>query len=108
MRYLPLACIITLTSALNSTYNILALDGGGIRGIIAATILDHMEIEAYSYALDQGYIKENVDQRLSMGNLFDMVSGTSTGSILAAGLVFPKEAGSSEPMYFADDMRNMY
>ena len=31
-------------------FNILSLDGGGIRGIITGTVVDYMEGEAYRYA----------------------------------------------------------
>lgn len=36
-------------------YNILSLDGGGIRGIIPAMVIKHMENESYSYAFNKGY-----------------------------------------------------
>ena len=54
-------------------YRILALDGGGIRGIIPATIIK--EIEA------------RTGKRIH--ELFDLVAGTSTGGILALGLTLP-------------------
>jgi patatin-like phospholipase/acyl hydrolase len=49
---------------------LLSIDGGGIRGIIPATILVELEKRAGIYA----------------GGLFDMVAGTSTGGIIACGL----------------------
>jgi uncharacterized protein len=49
---------------------ILSIDGGGIRGIIPATLLVELEKRAGVYA----------------GGLFDMVAGTSTGGIIACGL----------------------
>ena len=36
-------------------YNILAIDGGGIRGIIPAGILIKAEKYAYTYAKEKGY-----------------------------------------------------
>ena len=33
-------------------WNILSLDGGGIRGLITATVVDYMEKEAYKIAKD--------------------------------------------------------
>lgn len=50
---------------------ILSIDGGGIRGVIPAVLIDHIE----------SHIGKPVSE------LFDMVSGTSTGGILAMGLV---------------------
>jgi len=55
---------------------LLSIDGGGIRGIIAAEIL--VQIEDALKAHNPKW------QRLS--DYFDFISGTSTGSIIAAGL----------------------
>lgn len=52
------------------TFNILSIDGGGIRGIYAAAILCKMQEE-----LGINYIED-----------FDLIAGTSTGAIIAAGL----------------------
>ena len=51
-------------------FRILSLDGGGIRGVIAATML--------------AAIEKQIDQPLNQ--YFDLIAGTSTGSILAAGI----------------------
>lgn len=55
-------------------FRILALDGGGIRGAISATILER--------------VQEKIGQPLN--EYFDLIAGTSTGSILAASLVLGK------------------
>jgi patatin-like phospholipase/acyl hydrolase len=52
-------------------FRILALDGGGIRGVISAKILER--------------VQKKIGKPLN--EYFDLISGTSTGSILAAGLV---------------------
>jgi len=49
---------------------IISIDGGGIRGIIPAVILSHVEQRLQS----------------SLANKIDLAAGTSTGSILAAGI----------------------
>lgn len=51
---------------------ILCLDGGGIKGVFAATILKVLE--------------ERLPNDVGIGNYFDMIVGTSTGGIIAAGL----------------------
>ncbi|MBU2498329.1 MAG: patatin-like phospholipase family protein [Proteobacteria bacterium] len=56
---------------------ILSIDGGGIRGIIPALILD--------------WIERRTQKRIS--ELFHMVAGTSTGGILACALVAPVKEG---------------
>lgn len=69
---------------------ILAIDGGGIRGIIPAIIL--AEIERRS---GQAIV-----------NLFDLIAGSSTGSLLAMGLVTPDEQGN--PRFTAEDLVRLY
>jgi patatin-like phospholipase/acyl hydrolase len=69
---------------------ILAIDGGGIRGILPALLL--AEIERRTGQPTAG--------------LFDLVAGTSTGGILAIGLTIPKTL-ASQP-YRAAEMAEMY
>ena len=56
-----------------ATRTILSIDGGGIRGIIPARILELIEAKTGR----------------PIASLFDMVAGTSTGGILALGLTKP-------------------
>ena len=51
----------------DSAFNILALDGGGTRGIYAAQLLASIERDAGAQVRDR----------------FDLIAGTSTGSIIA-------------------------
>ena len=53
-------------------FRILALDGGGIKGIFPAAVLAGLE-------------REYLEGR-SAGDYFDLIAGTSTGGILALGL----------------------
>lgn len=69
---------------------ILSIDGGGIRGIIPATILT--EIEART--------------QKPISQLFDLIAGTSTGGILALGLTKPNIDG--KPAYSAEDLARLY
>lgn len=71
-------------------YRVLALDGGGIRGLIAAQVL--VEIEARVGA--------------PISEMFDLIAGTSTGGILALGLTKPGQDG--KPQFTASDMRDLY
>src|SRR5690348_17205822 len=52
----------------------LALDGGGVRGLVTLGILERIE----------SLIKEKTGHRLC--EYFDYIAGTSTGAIMAAGL----------------------
>jgi uncharacterized protein len=54
---------------------ILCIDGGGIRGVFALAILEAMEEECGT----------------PIGDLFDVIAGTSTGAIIAASIALKKE-----------------
>ncbi len=71
-------------------FKILSIDGGGIRGIIPAVILGELERKTGKAA----------------SSLFDLIAGTSTGGILALGLVKPNQDGS--PHYSAMDLVGLY
>lgn len=55
----------------------LAVDGGGIRGVISLKILQRIE---------QILIEESGNHQYRLADYFDFISGTSTGGIIAAGL----------------------
>lgn len=57
---------------------LLALDGGGIRGLITLGILEKMEMDL------RRILKK--DARFRLADYFDFIGGTSTGAILATGL----------------------
>lgn len=59
------------------TFKILSIDGGGIRGIIPAKVLSDMEDDMRA---------ANNDVHLHLCDYFDMICGTSIGSIIAMGL----------------------
>ena len=72
-------------------FNILSLDGGGIRGLITAQVVEYLEQETYKYANKTYCIPERPEQKISMSELFQMVSGTSTGSLLTTAIVLPSQ-----------------
>ena len=73
-------------------YNILSIDGGGIRGIIPAVWL---------MALEQRIKKP-------ISSIFHVVAGTSTGAIISAGLTTPSLNNPSKPRYQASDLVELY
>lgn len=76
--------------------NILSIDGGGIKGIISAIVLEEFE----------NILKRKTnDQKTMLSDYFHMVSGTSTGSILAASYIAPY---AKRPKFTAEDVTNMY
>jgi len=74
------------------TIRILTIDGGGIRGIIPATVLVELEKQTGKKIYE----------------LFDLIAGTSTGGILTAALTTPALANKSVPKYSAQDALNLY
>ncbi|MEM6413041.1 MAG: patatin-like phospholipase family protein [Pseudomonadota bacterium] len=75
---------------------VLSIDGGGVRGIVAAVLLDAMDQE-YSLAGGNGPVTDR----------FDVIAGTSTGAIIAAGLALPNDRGS-RPRRSPSDLRTLY
>lgn len=75
---------------MRSTKKMLALDGGGIRGILPAMMLAELERRAPQ----------------SVCALFDLLAGTAPGGILALGLTVPGEPG--KPTYRAADLVGFY
>ena len=68
-----------------------------------------MEKWAYNYAEGAGleFPKyESSNGRIPMKDLFDMLSGVSTGSIMSAGFSIAKPDDS--PLYWAEDIKGVY
>ena len=72
-------------------FKVLSIDGGGIRGLIPAMILQVIEAKVGPVC-----------------KTFDLIAGTSTGGIIALGLTRPREPGSGFPAHRAVDMTEMY
>lgn len=82
-----------MAAAKNPKYKILSIDGGGIRGIIPAIVLAEIEKRT----------------KKPIFSLFDLISGTSTGGVLALGLTKP-DPNSQVPTakYTAEELISMY
>ena len=79
-------------------YRILSIDGGGIRGVIAARILAALEAKLQARS-------GNNDARIV--DYFDMIAGTSTGGILACVYLYP-EGDTGRPRYSAVEAQDLY
>ncbi|KAL5982418.1 Proteolipid protein 2 [Asimina triloba] len=75
---------------------ILSIDGGGIRGLIPATILTFLESQLQEL--------DGEDARLA--DYFDVVAGTSTGGLITAMLTAPDK--NNRPLYAAEDVKDFY
>lgn len=63
-------------------FRILSLDGGGVRGILQARVLANIE----------NFLNNRDDENIPIGKRFDLIAGTSTGGIIALGLVLGRTA----------------
>lgn len=79
-------------------YFILSIDGGGIRGVIPATVLAKLEEMIRAKRKDEG----------SIGDYFDFIAGTSTGGILTCLYLTPSKADPCKARFSADTVRNFY
>jgi len=76
---------------------ILSIDGGGIKGIVPAVVLSHLE----------KYLKQlsnNPNARII--DYFDLFSGASTGAIIIAGLLTPDN--HDRPKFTAEEIIDLY
>ncbi|CAG8591298.1 164_t:CDS:1, partial [Scutellospora calospora] len=88
---------------MEGTKYILSIDGGGIRGIIPATIISEFEKRVTEIIKKENPDKPDIDIKCS--DLFDIIAGTSTGSILALALSVGK---NNRPKYSGDFMVKFY
>lgn len=70
---------------------ILSLDGGGVRGAFSLSILERLE---------DLLRKRHGDPNLKLCEYFDLIGGTSTGAIIAAGLAIGMTASEVKEKYF--------
>ena len=78
-------------------YRILSVDGGGIRGLIAIYMLEIIE---------QKIKEKTADASAQLVDYFDLFVGSSTGSIIVAGLLCPDENGRAK--YSPSSLRKFY
>ncbi|GMI65992.1 phospholipase A IVB, PATATIN-like protein 5 [Hibiscus trionum] len=75
---------------------VLSIDGGGIRGIIPATILSFLEHK----------LQELDGQDARIADYFDVIAGTSTGGLMTAMLTAPDENG--RPLFKGEEIAPFY
>ena len=71
---------------------VLSIDGGGVRGIVAARILQEIETRTGKH----------------IHELFDLIIGNSTGGILALGLAMPDAVRQGKAKYTAQEFVKFY
>ncbi|KAG8466244.1 hypothetical protein KFE25_002000 [Diacronema lutheri] len=85
------------------TVRVLSLDGGGMRGLIGATVLEELEL----------ILSDKLGAPARLGDFFDVVVGTSTGGLQAAALMVGHGAANLSDIYtrhgptiFSNETRN--
>jgi patatin-like phospholipase/acyl hydrolase len=76
---------------------VLSIDGGGIRGLVPAVILARLEEALTARGLTSALERH-----------FDLICGTSTGGIIAAGLTTPHPEGGDRAAFNAADLVALY
>ena len=80
-----------------SRTRILSIDGGGIKGIVPAVVLLHLEKLLK-------HLSNNQNSRIY--DYFDLFSGASTGAIIIAGLLSPDK--DNRPKYSPEEILDLY
>ncbi|KAM1223096.1 hypothetical protein ACFX2J_010535 [Malus domestica] len=75
---------------------ILSIDGGGVRGIIPATMLAFLESELQKL--------DGKDARIA--HCFDYIAGTSTGGLVAAMITTPNK--KKQPLLYVHELKKFY
>lgn len=78
---------------------VLSIDGGGIKGIIPATILVYLEQKLQEFS-------NNKEARIA--DYFDLIAGTSTGGILTCAYLIPDANNPSRPKLTAEQALSLY
>jgi predicted acylesterase/phospholipase RssA len=84
--------VVSEQASATRPFRVLALDGGGIRGVIPATLLAEIE--------------SRTGKRIA--EMFDLIAGTSTGGILALALTTPDPHTPARPRYRAEELVALY
>ena len=80
------------------TVCLLSIDGGGIRGLIPALILQRLEEK----------LTRKLGKSVALTQAFDWMAGTSTGGLIALGLNVPSESDPTQPKYPASALVKLY
>ncbi|KAI3500499.1 hypothetical protein L1887_36321 [Cichorium endivia] len=95
---LQLFTVNSATTSLSKTsiVTVLSIDGGGVRGIIPATLLSFLESK----------LQELDGPEARIADYFDVIAGTSTGGLMTTMLAVPGE--DNRPLYSANDISQFY
>jgi hypothetical protein len=87
-----------LTDATPDRFRVLAIDGGGIRGLIPARVIARLE----------ELVSEVAGEERRAADCFHMFAGTSTGGLIALGLTAPDPERPGRPKLTGADLADLY
>ncbi|URD86782.1 Patatin group A-3 [Musa troglodytarum] len=90
------APVSTPPPAFGKRVTVLCIDGGGVRGLIPATIIAFLEAK----------LQEMDGPEARIADYFDVIAGTSTGGLVTAMLTAPNE--EKRPLFAAKDIIQFY
>ncbi|RZS28854.1 hypothetical protein BHM03_00062504 [Ensete ventricosum] len=90
------APILTPPPAFGKRVTVLCIDGGGVRGLIPATIIAFLEAK----------LQELDGPEARIADYFDVIAGTSTGGLVTAMLTAPN--AEKRPLFAAKDIIQFY
>jgi predicted acylesterase/phospholipase RssA len=79
-------------------FRVLSIDGGGIRGLIAARVIARLE----------QLVTDEAGEERRIADCFHMVTGTSTGGLLAIGVTAPDPERPGRPRLSGADLVDLY
>ena len=71
------------------SYNVLSIESANYKAYMTSEFIGFLELIAYYSARDNFCIPERESGRIAMPELFDLISGSETGAIIAASLNVP-------------------
>ncbi|MED6201902.1 hypothetical protein PIB30_099714 [Stylosanthes scabra] len=87
------------SSSKGKLLTVLSIDGGGIKGLIPAVVLEFLE----------GELKKLDGEEARIADYFDVVAGTSTGGLIATMLGAPDaNANNPRPKFTTQDIKDFY
>ena len=112
-------CKLDPTQTTCQEYNILVLEAATYMGLMTSEFINFMEQQAYysarSYCnndTNPNYFPHRDSERIAMPEIFDMISGSETGAIIASSLVLPNddpETNKIQPnKYFAGEASKFF
>lgn len=106
MRINNLIALGALAAVQAARYNILSLDAAKYKGYMTAQFISYLEKYAYNVARRDICIPKRESGRVAMPELFDMISGSETGAIIATTITLPNTDPATSAIqknrFFAD------